>query len=212
MDIQLEAKIRAKLEAEHPVDVEIWVTVAGCSAYEVSNFGFVRGKVLQTINKVCNNGERYPSVYMLPDNEKYRRSFALHRVVAQAFIPNPYNKPMVNHINGNKKDYSVSNLEWVTCQENAKHAYATGLNCVPCLKGQDHAMAKLKERDVINILKMYYLINIEPKVIARAYDVDYSLIHLITTGKNWKDTFEQFLTEYRKRFQPAYRKQKGVVI
>lgn len=51
----------------------------------------------------------------------------LHRLIADAFIPNPENKPFVNHIDGNKLNNSIDNLEWVTCSENFRHAFNTGL-------------------------------------------------------------------------------------
>jgi hypothetical protein len=51
----------------------------------------------------------------------YRRTFRVHRLVAQAFIPNPYNKTEVNHINKNRSDNRVENLEWSTAWENTQH-------------------------------------------------------------------------------------------
>lgn len=74
----------------------------------------------QTINK---NG--YCKVTLQKDKNK--KMFSVHRLVANAFIPNCYNLPQVNHINGNKQDNRVENLEWVTAKENMNKAVKIGL-------------------------------------------------------------------------------------
>jgi hypothetical protein len=59
------------------------------------------------------------------------KTFLFHRLIAETFIPNPENKPYINHINGNKLDCSISNLQWCTHEENILHAYAIGLCKIP---------------------------------------------------------------------------------
>lgn len=100
---------------------EIWKNIKGYEGlYQVSNLGRIRKIVLQS---VLNDG--YKCFNLIKDNNK--KIMKVHRAVAEAFIPNPKNKPQVNHIDGNKQNNNVSNLEWVTASENMIHAIKTGL-------------------------------------------------------------------------------------
>ena len=101
---------------------EIWKPIPGAEGYEVSSLGNVKKVNKTTYLSLGFWGDYYTVVL----GRKYG-AHLVHRLVAQAFIPNPDDKPQVNHINGNKKDNRVENLEWVTASENAQHALKTGL-------------------------------------------------------------------------------------
>lgn len=96
--------------------------------YEVSNTGIVRNKNTGHILNPQTDNKGYLRVRLSLHDRK--ATAKVHRLVAIAFIPNPDNKPQVNHIDTNKKNNHVGNLEWATNGENQVHAYKTGLNYV----------------------------------------------------------------------------------
>ena len=114
------------------------------------------------------------------------RSVQVHRLVAQAFIPNPDNKPEVNHKNLGPADNRVDNLEWATRRENAKHAYAAGRWTVPSPPfGTAHRSAKLTDDDVRYIRKLLRS-GISHNAIGRHFKVHGTVIMKIARGEIWK--------------------------
>ena len=93
--------------------------------YSVSNMGRVRNNNTGNVLKPVDYGKGYTKVNLRYGGKEHNRQ--VHRLVAIAFIPNPENKPQVNHKNGVHDDNRVVNLEWVTGEENRRHAYDTGL-------------------------------------------------------------------------------------
>lgn len=115
-------------------------------------------------------------IYM-PDGSIKR--MPAHRIIASAFIPNPQNKPQVNHKDGVSDNNCVSNLEWVTASENQNHALLIGL--AKGRKGTSHHGCLLSEKEVIEIFKS----NQSYSCLAKKYKVKLGAIADIKTGKNW---------------------------
>ncbi len=110
---------------------------------------------------------------------------AVHRLVALTFIPNPNNYPQVNHIDGDKANNNVSNLEWCTNKQNVQHAEETGL--ASHVAGDSHGMHILKEWQVIDIIRELSSESYRGQAsrIAYRYGVSMHCIHDIKKKKSW---------------------------
>lgn len=131
--------------------------------------------------KLNFNGQGYLHVCLMINGKP--RTIRVNRLVAQAFIPNPENKPQVNHINGIKTDNRVENLEWATQAENSSHAVENGL--MKPSKGEKHYLAKLSTEDVV------YIRNnpdgLTGRALAKKLGVSPATISEIQRGKKYHD-------------------------
>lgn len=162
----------------------IWKTYPFDGRFIVSNAGEVKSKITGKIYKTCKNKSGYLGFVTSLGKRKLSKLYKVHRMVAQTFIPNPENKPCVNHIDGNKQNNCVGNLEWVTYSENTTHAYKTGL-CKP-IKSPHR---KLTDEQVRFIRDSYIPKdkNFGGRALARKLGVDHSVIQRILAMNRYKE-------------------------
>lgn len=139
-----------------------------------NHFYTIKSRILRP-NKTKNG---YLIVHLCKNGK--RHALYIHKLVAEAFIPNPNNHPIVNHKNGDKTRCDISNLEWSTYSENNQHAYDTGLKP----RGEGQYKAKLTENDVVQIRKQGKTGTFES--IAQQYGVSKATIRDVLSHKTWK--------------------------
>lgn len=133
--------------------MELWSDVVGYETmFSVSSVGRVLGKRSGRVLKSNVNKQGREQISTKIGGRKgIAVCFKVHRLVAEAFLPNPEEKPTVNHLDGDPLNNVLSNLEWATHSENVKHAFDTGLNVAR--KGCDNPRALLSQEAVDYIRK-----------------------------------------------------------
>lgn len=168
----------------------MFVRVKGFDFYEINKDGIIKSfhknKVRVVTPYYCKTSGYYR--INLTREDGTRKKALLHRLLAEAFIPNPYNKEEVNHIDGNKLNNTLDNLEWVTRRENNLHAHKMKLRDN---SGTGNPRNILKEQDVINIY-LELLDGARVCDVADKYGVSRPAVADIKARRNWCDLLSEY--------------------
>ena len=156
--------------------MEIWKNVVG---YEANYVCSSKGEIKSIKRNKVLKPSKSPLYYSvdLCKNGKIKKHL-IHRIIAKAFHENAENKEQVNHINGNKLDNNVNNLEWVTRSENQLHSIRIGLRHT---RGEKNSQSKLTETQVIEIFNNKNKL----ALIADFYKISISTVCDIKRGYSW---------------------------
>lgn len=156
--------------------------IQGFENYEVDELGQIWSlpkktrKITKTLKPLLHPVTGYMYVDLCKDGKI--KKFTVHRLVALTLIPNPENKPQVNHINGIKTDNRPENLEWCTRSENQKHSIKIGLRTT---NGEKNSQSKLTEKDVLYIRNS----NERGCILAKKFNISQPTICDIKKKRSW---------------------------
>lgn len=156
--------------------MEIWKKINGYENYSISSNGNVRNDNTGRILKPGIASHGYLTVALYESRKP--KTHLLHRLIAINFINNHFNKKIVNHIDGNKLNNSIENLEWCTMLENIRHAAENGLTA----SGMRNARCKLSDEDYKKIRELFKSGKTQTSI-AKIYKVNQSIISRIINRK-----------------------------
>ena len=157
---------------------EIYKTITSEPEYEISNYGNVRRKDSGHIKSTRLDGGGYERVTLYPSGKTYH----IHRLLGLEFIPNPMMKPEINHKDNVRNNNILTNLEWATKSENAKHRIICGTVLDIC--GSKNPSAKLTEKEAYAI--KYEHEDLTNRQCADIYGIQTNSVRRIRKNEMWK--------------------------
>lgn len=170
---------------------EIWKQIPNYHHYEASNLGRIRSLRFNRIKpmKPTVIQRNYRQVNLRSDNKG--KQLLVHRLIALTFIPNTDGKLEVNHLDGDKSNNNVSNLEWSSNRENIAHAVDSGIRP----RGENHYRSKLKRQDIIAIRAAYESGQETYKQLAARFCVSPATIGSVVNGEHWSHIIDMTSTD-----------------
>jgi hypothetical protein len=163
----------------------MWKDIEGYEGlYKVSKFGRIFSFYDNRILNPKPRKSKYLIIGLYKDG--VRITYRVHRLVAEAFIPNPLNKATVNHRDGNKSNNNVWNLEWATHKENTKHAWDNDLMSAHGNIGIQNGMCILTPIQVLEIREKWAYGNYAQKQLCDEYGISRGGLYGIITRRTWK--------------------------
>jgi hypothetical protein len=168
---------------------ETWKPVSGYDGlYEVSNLGRVRSyqnfgwgrKENPKLISLYTSKRGYVQACLCRNNKSIQKD--VHRLVAEAFLTEPASGMQIDHINGIKSDNRLSNLEWVTPQENSLRAVAIGLKP----SGENHGSSKLTQNEVDEIRQLYATGKYSHRQLGEMFGISHGNVGKIVRYQLWK--------------------------
>ena len=161
--------------------MEIWKEIPGFSRYSASNCGKIRNNKTNYTKKPSITPDGYLNTGLYCDKKKKTATKLVHRLIAACFCENKNNYNEVNHIDGDKKNNSASNLEWCTRKHNVNHAIKSGL--LKYSHGEGRA-SKITETQALAIITMLNS-GFGPSEISRKYNISKYICKDISRGRTW---------------------------